>query len=65
MRQIPVHGSSTTRERGRVTWNPVARQQGFNPIGRWQDWPAHRKWLFKRIAGRELIDLGYAQDMNW
>ncbi len=63
--QIPVHGSSTTKEGGKVTWAPVARRAGFNPIGRWQQWSPLRKALFKRIAGHQLIALGYAQDMHW
>jgi protein-tyrosine sulfotransferase len=62
---IPVHGSSATRVDGKVTWSPVARSRGFRPVGRWQSWSPWRKWLFKQIAGEELIQLGYATDMNW
>lgn len=63
--QIPVHGSSTTQQDGKVTWAPVARQQTFNPIGRWQQWSPWRKAIFKAIAGKQLIALGYAKDMRW
>lgn len=38
MRQIPLRGSSTTTQDGKVTWTPVAKGPGFNPVGRWQQW---------------------------
>ena len=62
---IRVRGSSRLQEEGAVTWNPQERTVDFRPVGRWQQWPRHRKWLFKRIAGEMLIRLGYAEDMDW
>lgn len=61
---IPVHGSSTTQVRGRVTWDPVPNKD-FNPVGRWTGWSPYRKWLFKKLAGQPLQALGYAADQRW
>lgn len=63
--EIGVRGSAALSQEGQVAWAPVEPPKGFNPVGRWQDWPWRRKWLFKRIAGRELMALGYAEDMDW
>jgi hypothetical protein len=59
---LPVIGSSTTRKEGK-TW--MKKTSGFNPIGRWQSWSPLRKLVFKRLAGQELIDLGYVPDSKW
>lgn len=62
---IPVHGSSTLRERGGAVWKVVAKTKGFQPIGHWQQWSAMRKRIFKMIAGQPLMALGYCEDLNW
>jgi hypothetical protein len=63
--EIRVHGSSHLDQKGQVTWESKAKPQAFQPIGRWQSWSAYHKWLFKRIAGNALRDLGYVQDSQW
>jgi hypothetical protein len=60
--RLPVIGSSTTRKSGK-TW--IKKTAGFNPIGRWHNWSAWRKMRFKQIAGKELMALGYCEDLNW
>lgn len=65
MRQIPIHGSSTNKRDGKVTWRPVSKDESFNPVGRWQSWSSLRKAVFKSIAGKQLVALGYANDMKW
>jgi hypothetical protein len=65
MSDLPVRGSATLKEPGDVDWHPVEKPRDFDPVGHWRDWSWWRKWRFKRIAGRELIQLGYAKDMNW
>ena len=60
--KLPVIGSSTTRKEGK-TW--IKKTAGFNPVGRWHSWSAWHKMLFKRIAGRELLALGYCEDLEW
>lgn len=61
---IPVHGSSTLKRDGKLV-GYVLKPEGFNPIGRWQEWSWWKKWLFKRIAGQTLVDLGYCDDLDW
>jgi protein-tyrosine sulfotransferase len=65
IRTIPVRGSSSNHEKGKVVWNPVDKPQGFKPVGRWQAWPTRKKRTFKRIAGQALMKLGYCEDLNW
>ena len=62
---LPVRGSTTLSEQGQVDWAPVQRPSHFSPIGHWRDWSWWRRWRFKRIAGRELIDLGYCEALDW
>lgn len=62
---VPVHGSSELFSSGAIEWAAVAKPEGFDPRGRWRDWSRRRKSIFKRIAGRELIELGYCKDLNW
>ena len=59
---LPVIGSSTTRKQG-VDW--MKKPRNFSPIGRWQTWSPWNKFVFKRIAGQSLIDLGYSQNHDW
>lgn len=63
--EIAVHGSSSLSVKGDVSWQPVAKPKDFRPTGRWCDWPASKKRIFKQIAGRELVELGYASDNDW
>jgi len=59
---IPVQGSSTLAGRGQVRWEAVQRPQDFSPTGYWQKWGPLKKWLFNRIAGHSLVELGYGDD---
>lgn len=57
---VPVYGSSTFRgSRGGIDWEPVAKTDAFNPIGRWECWSAYRRRRFSRVAGRLMHELGY------
>jgi protein-tyrosine sulfotransferase len=63
---LPVRGSSSILDsHGRVSQEAVEKPKEFNPIGRWQHWSMWRKRKFKKIAGRELIDLGYEANGRW
>jgi protein-tyrosine sulfotransferase len=62
---IPIQGSSSLHENGEVKWEPVARPDGFQPFGYWREWSPFRKWLFKRLAGHELQELGYGSEEEW
>jgi protein-tyrosine sulfotransferase len=63
--EVPVVGSSELQREGRVTWEPVAKPSGFKPVGRWQSWTPRQTRIFKRIAGRALIESGYVANSNW
>ena len=65
--RLPVYGSSEIGKKigSRFEWCVEAKPQGFNPIGRWRNWPLERRELFKRLAGKELIDLGYEGAEAW
>jgi hypothetical protein len=63
---LPIVGSSVYRGgRDRLHWDPVANAGDFNPLGRWDHWGWWRKREFKRLAGRELIELGYVANDRW
>jgi protein-tyrosine sulfotransferase len=63
--EIPLRGSSVVSKKGEVSWEPVKRPDGFEPIGYWRRWSILKKWIFKRIAGPSLMALGYCEDLNW
>ena len=61
--KLPVRGSSTVLDaRGRVSAETVEKFEDFSPIGRWREWSMWRKRKFKKLAGRELIELGYGNN---
>ena len=62
-REAPVLGSSTFHgQRTGIHWNPVAKTEAFNPIGRWRTWDAYRRRRFALIAGALNSQLGYESD---
>lgn len=63
--EVSVRGSSVAPRDRRVTWDPIGKPAGFNPVGRWQNWTASQRRTFKRIAGQTLIEAGYTDDDNW
>jgi hypothetical protein len=59
-RSLPVIGSSFVRDAdGRLTWEPVARDQTFDPTARFRGWSAARRARFRDLAGSEQAALGY------
>ncbi|NNF13908.1 MAG: sulfotransferase [Gemmatimonadetes bacterium] len=64
---VPVVGSSSHRgDSEEVHWEPLEKPANFNPIGRWEGWPDRLKRTFEKLAGQELVDLGYeAPGSNW
>jgi hypothetical protein len=58
---LPVIGSSETRTSSArdVHWRPVPRPAGFDPRSRYQAWDAHRMATFNRLAGPQLLAMGY------
>jgi protein-tyrosine sulfotransferase len=62
---IRVIGSSKLEKRGQVRWQHLDRPKNFRPLEYWKEWSSLRKVVFKAIAGRSLIELGYCQDLKW
>jgi hypothetical protein len=60
---IKVIGSSKLEKN--VTWRFIKKPKDFAPVGYWKQWSAARKVVFKAIAGRSLVELGYCEDLNW
>jgi len=64
----PVMGSSFGVEGKKITkpnWKPDYDKSKFNFTGKWGHWNSLQKSTFKRIAGQQLIDLGYEKDLDW
>lgn len=59
------YGESGSEDVERATWSPLEKTPAFQPVGRWSDWGPVRRRAFKRLAGRELVQLGYAEDDTW
>ncbi len=62
---VGVIGSSSIKKNGSVTWNEIEKPKNFNPIGRWSNWSAKQKTIFKNIAGETLMEASYSKDLNW
>lgn len=61
--ELPVVGSSeTAREGGKVSWQPVKKADGFDPLSRFEHWDGWRHYRYNRIAGPEMAALGYEMD---
>lgn len=66
MADAPVLGSSVLRGKGEdVNWNPISKPQNFNKEAKWKSWTNKERRMFKKYAGKSLIDLGYEKDLNW
>lgn len=57
--ELPVFGSSGAKPDGEWRWQRSKRDAGFNPIGRFENWPDHRKRAFHHLAGDTLKRAGY------
>jgi protein-tyrosine sulfotransferase len=62
---IRVIGSSKLESEDKVTWQHLPKPKDFKPTEYWEKWSAVKKLIFKTIAGKSLIELGYCEDMNW
>lgn len=57
--KLPVFGSSRNDAQGQVDWQPAERQEGFQPVGRWQHWSKRQQDAFMRHAGSTMKKMGY------
>jgi hypothetical protein len=58
----PVIGSSDLRrEQGqyKIHWQPVEKTGEFQPLNRWENWSDAKHSLFNKIAGQQMLKLGY------
>jgi protein-tyrosine sulfotransferase len=62
---LPIRGSSSIKQQGETTWDPIDKPKNFKPIGSWHKWSIYEKQTFKEIAGRTLIDAGYDDSLDW
>ena len=63
---LPVFGSTDygIGTDGEFEWRTARRTESFRPIGRWHGWSRSTKDLFKRLAGEELVALGYEEESS-
>jgi hypothetical protein len=59
------YGAEGREDARKPNWTATPKSEAFQPIGRWSGWNGLRKKLFKRIAGRQLIQMGYEQTSDW
>ena len=62
--RLPVYGSSEFfgPEHTSLHWQPVERDDTFDPRRRWRDWSSAMHEEFWAIAGAQMRRLGYAED---
>jgi protein-tyrosine sulfotransferase len=65
IKDLPVRGSSTVKNTENPTWDPMEKPINFSSLGHWKDWDHRKRTIFKKIAGKALIDSGYSRDTNW
>ncbi len=57
---LPIKGSSEASKVGDgVTWQPIAKPERFNPVGRWKSWSERQQKTFWSIAGDVMLRAGY------
>jgi len=64
----PVVGSSfgvKTKNLSKPNWFPDYDKSKYNFTNKWQHWGFFKKTIFKRIAGKALIDLTYEKNSSW
>jgi hypothetical protein len=64
--KVKVIGSSKLTKPGEaVEWQWLAKPKGFQPTGHWHQWSTARKVMFRAVAGRQLMNLGYGDNLDW
>jgi hypothetical protein len=58
-------GASGKEDATKPNWKATPKTEAFQPMGRWKDWTVLERNLFKRIAGEQLIRMGYEQNPDW
>jgi hypothetical protein len=66
--KAPVVGSSfgvSSKHMVKPNWKPDSDKSKFNFSNKWKKWNLIKKMVFKAIAGKELITLGFEKDSKW
>lgn len=66
--KAPVVGSSfgvKTESMIKPNWQPDANKSKYSFSNKWKTWNFLKKFVFKHIAGKELINLGFEKNNNW
>jgi hypothetical protein len=59
------YGTTGREDARKPNWRATPKTDAFQPLGRWGGWSPLRKRMFKRLAGSQLIRMGYEKDLNW
>jgi Sulfotransferase family len=59
------YSASGQEDARKPNWKATPKTEAFQPTGRWKRWGAAEKALFKRIAGPQLIRMGYEENLSW
>ena len=59
------YGSSGREDARKPNWTATPKTEAFQPTGRWKRWNAAEKALFNRLAGPQLVRMGYEDNLNW
>jgi protein-tyrosine sulfotransferase len=59
--ELPVKGSSgVVKDHGQAMhWNPVEKNDKFDPLSRYSHWGVFRHYRYNRVAGQHMEALGY------
>lgn len=66
--KAPVVGSSfgvSSKKMIKPNWKPELDKSKFKFSNKWKKWNVIKKMVFKAIAGKELITLGFEKDSKW
>ena len=67
-KNAPVVGSSfgiDKKKMSKPNWKPINNKSQFKFSFKWRKWGWFKKSVFKFLAGKQLIELGYEKDNNW
>ena len=59
------YSSAQREDAQKPNWTATPKTEAFRPIGRWKGWSSRQKRWFKRVAGSQLISMGYEKDLSW
>jgi len=59
------YSASQKEDAHKPNWTATPKSEAFQPVGRWKSWSPLEKRAFKRIAGRELVRMGYEKSLDW